>query len=167
LLHRLSTSLRLLMLLGLMASSSIKAKAADYVVITKQVEVNRPVVDVWKRVGGYCAIAEWLKVTCEYVSGSGDLGSIRKINGTNLEPMVAKTATSYTYWQSAGNMAPMSYHGTLAAEPNGAGKSRLIYTLFYDQAAMASDAVRASEHERLSTRFQEALDTMKALAEAH
>jgi hypothetical protein len=140
--------------------------AADYVVIQRQVEVNRSAADVWKRVGGYCAIADWLKVSCEYVSGSGEVGSIRRINGTNLEPMVAKTDYSYTYWQTVGNMAPMSYHGTLAIEPEGANKSKLIYTLFYDQAAMASDAIRASEHERLTQRFQGALDMMKSLAEA-
>jgi len=83
-----------------------------------------------------------------------------------LEPMVAKTEFSYTYWQTAGNMAPMAYHGTLAVEQDGADKSKLVYTLFYDQAAMASDATRASERERLTSRFQAALDTMKTLAEA-
>jgi len=140
--------------------------AADYVVIQRQVNVNRPAAAVWKRVGDYCAIAEWLKVTCDYASGSGEIGSVRRINGANLEPMVAKTEFSYTYWQTAGNMAPMGYHGTLAVEQDGADKSKLVYTLFYDQAAMASDATRASERERLTSRFQAALDTMKTLAEA-
>jgi len=140
--------------------------AADYVVIQRQVNVNRPAAAVWKRVGDYCAIAEWLKVTCDYASGSGEIGSVRRINGANLEPMVAKTEFSYTYWQTAGNMAPMAYHGTLAVEQDGADKSKLVYTLFYDQAAMASDATRASERERLTSRFQAALDTMKTLAEA-
>jgi hypothetical protein len=153
------------LILGATFLTAQTPKSPDYIVITKQVEVNRSATDVWKRVGGYCAIAEWLKVTCEYTAGSGEIGSIRKINGTNLEPMVAKTPFSYTYWQTVGNMAPESYHGTLAVEPISATKSRLIYILFYDQAAMASDAVRASEHERLSTRFGAALDTMKGLAE--
>jgi hypothetical protein len=150
----------------LFGGTTMQLHAADYVAIQKEVDVNRPAAEVWKRVGDYCAISEWLKVTCEYVVGSGDIGSVRRINGTNLEPMVAKTAYSYTYWQTAGNMARMSYHGTLAVEPDGPGKSRLIYTLFYDQAAMESDAKRASEHERLSIRFQGALNTMKALSEA-
>ena len=131
-----------------------------------QVNVDRTPAQVWKRVGDYCTIAEWLKVTCEYASGSGDVGTVRRINGTTLEPMVAKTAFSYTYWQAAGTMAPYSYHGTVAVEPTAAGKSKLTYTLFYDQSAMASDAMRASEHERLATRFQGALDSMKALAES-
>ena len=93
-------------------------------------------------------------------------GTVRVINDTVLEPMVAKTAWSYTYWQSAGSMATMSYHGAVSIEPDGLGKSVLRYTLFYNQAAMASDAVRASEHARLTARFQGALDAMKVIAEA-
>lgn len=143
------------------------SKAADYVVITRQVSVDRSPDQVWKRIGGYCAISEWLKVTCEYASGSGDVGSVRRLNGTILEPMVAKTAYSYTYTQTAGTMANNFYHGTVAVEPSAGGKSIIYYTLFYDQATLASDALRTSEHERLGTRFQGALDTMKALAEAH
>jgi hypothetical protein len=156
----------ILIVIAFVISGATLMHAADYVVIQRQVEVNRSAADVWKRVGGYCAIADWLKVSCDYVSGSGEVGSIRRINGTNLEPMVAKTNYSYTYWQTVGNMAPMSYHGTLAVEPESANKSKLVYTLFYDQAAMPSDAVRASEQERLTQRFQGALDMMKSLAEA-
>ena len=163
----MSLSVRKVAYLVLVLAAGLpSAWAADYVVITRQVDVDRPADQVWKRIGSYCAIAEWLKVTCDYSSGSGDVGSVRRINGTNIEPMVAKTPLSYTYWQTAGNMAASSYHGTLAVEPEGAGRSRIFYTLFYDQAAMASDAVRTSERERLTQRFQGALDTMKAIVEA-
>jgi hypothetical protein len=151
--------------LVLMLSPSF-ARAADFVVITKQVNVNRSAGDVWKRIGDYCAIAEWLKVTCELTSGAGDIGSVRRLNGTTVELMVGKSDHSYTYWQTVGNMAPTSYHGTLSVEVVDASTSRLTYVLLYDQSALASDALRASEHERLSTRFQGALDTMKGLAEA-
>ncbi|MEO8737640.1 MAG: SRPBCC family protein [Edaphobacter sp.] len=149
-----------------LASSVLSARAADYVVITREVSVNRSPDQVWKRIGNYCSIADWLKVTCEYASGSGEVGTVRRINGTTIEPMVAKTPYSYTYWQTVGNMAPTSYHGTVAVEPAGAGKSRLTYTLFYDQAALGSDSLRSSEHERLATRFQAALYSMKTIAEA-
>ena len=105
--------------------------------------------------------------SCAYVSGSGDVGTVRALNNaTVLEPMVAKTARSYTYVQTKGNLAHTGYHGTLAAEPVGARRTRLTYILFYDQAALASDALRASEHARLEKRFLELLGKMKALAEA-
>jgi hypothetical protein len=145
---------------------SASAHAADWVTIVKHTTVDRPASEVWKRVGSYCAIAEWLKVKCEMTAGTGEIGSARTLNGTTVELMVGKSETSYTYWQTTGNMAPTSYHGTLSIESIGPTTSRLTYVLLYDQAAMASDTVRASEHERLSTRFQGALDTMKALAES-
>jgi len=139
--------------------------APDYVVIHLSVQVNRPAEQVWKRVGDYCEIAEWLKVTCRYASGSGDVGTVRVINGTTLEPMTGKTRMSYTYWQTQGTMAPDSYHGTLAVDSNGDATSTIYYMLFYNQNAIPAEK-RESEHQRLTTRFQGALDAMKALAEA-
>lgn len=142
------------------------AQASEFVTIVKQVTVNRSASDVWKTVGGYCAIAEWLQVKCELTTGSGVIGSVRTLNGTIVELMVGKSDSSYTYSQTAGTMAAYSYYGTLSVESTGPSTSRLTYVLLYNQAAMASDAVRASEHERLSGRFQGALDTMKKLAES-
>nr|WP_253201330.1 SRPBCC family protein [Sphingomonas quercus] len=135
--------------------------------IRNEVVVQKSADATWKRIGDYCAISEWMKVSCDYASGNGDVGTVRRLmNGATWEAMVARTAHSYTYWQTQGNLAGAGYHGTLAAEPDGPGRTRLSYTLFYDQAAMPSDAVRASEHERLTKRFAGLLDVMKGLAEA-
>lgn len=148
------------------AALGTPAAAADYVVIRHEVEVQRPAEQVWARIGGYCAIAEWMKISCDYASGTGDVGTVRRLGGAaTVEVMVARTAHSYTYLQTVGKMAPAGYHGTLAAEPDGPGKSRLFYTLFYDQSAMPSDAVRQSEHDRLDHRFADLLGVMKTLAE--
>jgi hypothetical protein len=142
------------------------APSADYVTIRNEVVVDRPVDQVWARVGGWCTIAHWLHVTCETVSGGGDVGSVRRLNGVTLETMVARTPHSYAYWQTAGNMADYSYHGSLAAEPMDPRHTRLVYTLLYDAAQMPSDAIRASERARLNTRFVEPLNVMKNMAEA-
>ncbi len=80
--------------------------------------------------------------------------------------MVASTAHSYTYGQTAGGMASFAYNGTLAVEPAGTGKSRIVYTLIYDAALMPSDEVRKAQFDRINPRFQGAIETMKALAEA-
>ena len=153
-------------LLGASAAPAADSATPDYVVVSLQVQVNRPAAQVWKRVSDYCAISEWLKVTCRYSSGSGDVGTVRVINDTTIEPMVAKTAWSYTYTQTAGAVAANSYHGTVAIEPDGSGKSILKYTLFYNQAVFDSEAKRNAERARITTRFQGALDAMKAAAEA-
>lgn len=150
---------------GMLTSAANSVRAADYVTIRKEVEVDAPADAVWARIGGYCAIAEWMKTTCDYVSGAGGVGTVRRIlNGTVLEAMVGQTARSYTYWQIQGNMAVAAYHGTLAAEPLGRGRTRLSYTLFYDQAAFASDDVRKAQHDRLDGRFLGFLEVMKTMA---
>jgi hypothetical protein len=142
-------------------------QAADYVTIRHEVTVERSADQVWARIGDYCGISEWMKVTCDYASGTGDVGTVRRLrDGTTLEPMVGRTAHSYTYTQTVGNMAGAAYHGTLAVEPDGKSRSRLLYTLFYDQAALPSDVVRRSEYDRLDKRFNDVLGVMKTLAEA-
>ena len=146
--------------------ASTPAAASDYIVIRKEILVDRSADAVWKRVGSYCAIAEWLKLKCEIVTGTGDVGTIRRLNDVTLEPMVASTPHSYTYSQTAGGMASFAYNGTLAVEPAGTGKSRIVYTLIYDAALMPSDEVRKAQFDRINPRFQGAIETMKALAEA-
>ncbi|WP_336963134.1 SRPBCC family protein [Sphingobium aquiterrae] len=143
------------------------AAAQDHVVIRHEVAVARPADAVWKAIGDYCAIRDWMQTDCDYARGHGEVGTIRRIrNHSTSEVMVASTAHSYTYWQTVGNMAPYDYHGTLAVEPDGPNRARLSYTLFYDQAAMPSDAVRASEHARIDKRFADLLGVMKTMAEA-
>lgn len=151
---------------ALFTVSAVPAMAADFVVIRETLDIDRPVDAAWQRVGGFCAIADWLKVSCDYALGSGDVGSVRRlVNGTIVEVMVARTPYSYTYLQTDGTMAATRYHGTLAAEAAGSG-TRLVYTLVYDQSVLASDTLRASEHARLEARFSGALASMKSLVEA-
>jgi len=142
------------------------AAASDYVVIRREILVDRPADAVWQRIGGFCAIGEWLKVKCEIIAGKGGVGTVRQLNGTTVEPMVGSTPLSYTYWQTAGGMAAFAYHGTLAVEWVASKKSRIVYTLVYDAALMSSDDVRRAQYTRISSRFQGAIETMKALAEA-
>ena len=157
--------MRGLLLLAAVVVVPVAAATPDYVAIRKEVTVDKPVDAVWSRIGGWCAIAGWLKVTCQASGPAEAVGAIRQLNGATVEVMVARTPHSYTYWQTVGNMTPFAYHGTLAAEPASKGRTTLTYTLFYDQAAMPSDAVRASEHQRLDGRFGGALEEMKRLAE--
>lgn len=150
----------------LLIAPATPAVVADYVVIRKEILVDRPADAVWQRVGDYCAIGAWMKLKCEIVSGAGDVGTVRRLNDITVEPMIARTPYSYTYGQTAGGMADFAYHGTLAVEPAGAKQSRIVYTLIYDAALMPSDEVRKAQFERIGPRFQSAIETMKAMAEA-
>src|SRR5665213_422603 len=89
---------------GLAQFAGAQAPASDivvahptYVSIPMEVTVNRPAAEVWKRVGKYCDIGEWLQTTCTIVSGKdGEIGTVRSIGG---EVLVGKTELSYTYTQ--------------------------------------------------------------------
>jgi len=135
-----------------------------YAVIPLEVAVNKPAADVWKRVGKYCDIGEWLQVACTITSGKdGEVGSVRSIGN---EILVGKTELSYTYTQPVreGQIYNM-YHGTMEARPVTATTSKIVYTLVYDNSTMADDAAREADKMRRIQTFQRALDNMKILAE--
>jgi hypothetical protein len=147
-------------------ASAPAAAAADYAVLHLNVSVDAPVDVVWKKVGGYCDIAAWMKVKCDLTSGSGDVGTIRHLTfgarGID-EIMVAKTAHSYTYTQPN---TTILYHGTLEVVPNGKGHSKLLYNLIWDQAPDGSDEAKAKDRDGRTKAFNGALQNMKAIAEA-
>jgi hypothetical protein len=142
------------------------AQAADYVTVRRTIAVNADAQAAWARIGGFCDITKLLAVPCTIASGSGDVGTVRSLaDGATLEPMVAKTPLSYTYGQTKGGNAALFYHGTLAVEPAGRGRSTIVYTLIYDQSSLPDDAARAEKRRTIETRFQGAVEKAKAVAE--
>lgn len=160
-------TLRRLVALGAMGLSMVgaQAMAADYTTIVLSVDVARPASEVWKKVGGFCQIRDWMKVKCAYTSGNGDLGTVRHLSGgfSVDEIMVGKTPHSYTYTQPNSKIL---YHGTVDVEPAGPHASRIIYSLFYDQSDLTTDAAKAKAREQRTQVFTRALDSMKQLAES-
>ena len=135
-----------------------------YVSIEMEINVDRPAPEVWKRVGKYCDIGEWLQVPCTILSGTdGEVGVVRSIGN---EVMVGKTELSYTYTQPVRQGQPYNlYHGTLEARPVTASTSKLVYTLVFDNSMLADDAARDADIAARRARFMNALSNMKILAE--
>jgi hypothetical protein len=135
-----------------------------YVSIPLEVTVNRPAAEVWKRVGKYCDIGEWLRIPCTIVSGKdGEFGAVRSVAG---EILVGKTELSYTYTQAVRpGRAYNLYHGTLEARPVTATTSKLVYTLMFDNSMLADDAAREKDKTQKAATFMQALENMKILAE--
>ena len=150
-------------LIGLLLLAAIPAQAADFVVIHMERTVDRPAALVWARVGGYCQIEAWFGTKCVYTSGTGEIGTNRRLNGTIDELMVGKTPLSYAYTQPASTML---YHGNLAVEPVDAGHSRIVYHLLYDAASLATPEAKAADIAKRKTRFEAGMDKMKQIAEA-
>jgi Polyketide cyclase / dehydrase and lipid transport len=135
-----------------------------YVSIPLEITVDRPAAEVWKRVGKYCDIGEWLQVPCTIISGKdGEVGTVRSIGN---EILVGKTELSYTYTQPVREGRPYNlYHGTLEARPVTATTSKLVYTLMFDNSMLADDAARDRDKAQRTTQFTRALQNMKTLAE--
>jgi hypothetical protein len=139
----------------------------DYVSIPMEITVNKPVADVWKRVGKYCDIAEFLQFPggCQMLSGKdGEIGAVRSVGN---EVLVGKTEYSYTYTQAPREGRPYNmYHGTLEARAIDASSSKLIYTVFYDKSLVAGDAAaKEADVERRRKAFTRALTNMKTVCE--
>ena len=149
------------------ASGSVVVAKPTYTSIPMEITVNRPAAEVWKRIGKYCDIAEWLQIPagCTITSGKdGEFGAVRSVGGG--EVLVSKTGLSYTYAQTPKEGQPYNlYHGTLEARPLTATTSKLVYTLFFDNSMLPDDAARATDRARRTERFTQALQNMKILAE--
>jgi hypothetical protein len=80
---------------------------------------------------------------------------------------VAKTDLSYGYTQPVreGQFYNL-YHGFMEAKPVTAQSSKIIYTLVYDVSDKADQAAKDADIAQRRTRFEAALQNMKALAEA-
>ena len=146
---------------------SVVVASPTYTSIAMEITVNRPAADVWKRVGKYCDVAEWLQVPagCKIIAGKdGEFGAVRSVG--NGEVLVGRTELSYTYAQTPKEGTPFNlYHGTVETRPVTATTSKIVYTLFFDNSMLPDDAARAKDKEARRARFTQALQNMKTLAE--
>jgi hypothetical protein len=171
--HQLrATTIGVLALACLATSAAAQAPAPPplqvpnptYISIPLEIAINRPAAEVWKRVGKYCDIGEWLRIPCTITSGKdGEFGAVRSVAG---EILVGRTDLSYTYTQAVREGRPYNlYHGTLEARPVTATTSKLVYTLVFDNSMLADDAARERDRTQKTATFTRALENMKILAE--
>jgi len=146
------------------ATDSTVVANPTYISIPLEITVNRPAAEVWKRVGKFCDIGEWLQIPCKITSGAdGEFGAVRSVAG---EVLVGRTELSYTYTQTVRAGRPYNlYHGTLEARPVTATTSKLVYTLVFDNSMLADDAAREKDKVQKTAVFTRALQNMKTLAE--
>ena len=147
-------------------SANIVVDNPTYLVIPLDIAIDRPAAEVWKRVGKYCDIAEWLQIPagCKLLSGSeGEVGSVRSVAN---EVLVGKSEFSYTYTQTVRAGRPYNlYHGTMEVRPVTARTSRLYYTLIYDNSMLPDEAARDKDKASRTATFTRAIQNIKTLAE--
>ena len=127
------------------------SQAADrfyYRVIHAATEVNVGRDRAWAKIGEFDALGDLFNMPCEYISGSGGLGSVRLVANEIVEALIGATDSSYTYSQVHGPMAAYDYHCTLACENIAARQCRITSTVIYNQAGMNAEK---QEHEAVRT----------------
>ena len=148
------------------SDSVIVVEKPTYVTIALETSVDRPVAEVWTRVGGYCAIGEWFQMAagCKILSGTeNEIGAVRSVAN---EVMVGKSQYSYTYTQPVRAGRPYNlYHGTLEARPLTDTTTKLLYTLVYDNSMLPDEAAKDKDRASRTATFTRALSNMKTLAE--
>lgn len=148
-------------------AGSAHAASGEYVSIVQETPIAAPAATAWSRLKGYCDVGKWLNpatpVPCEIIGGKdGELGAVRKIAGRIEEVIVAVTPMSYTY---ADLNTAILYHGTVEVRPVDKTTSKLVYTLFFDQASIPADQ-RAANRDRRQKTFAGVMAVMKGAAEA-
>jgi hypothetical protein len=148
-------------------ANSLVSAAPTFTAVNLEIDVNRPAAEVWKRVGKFCDIGEWLRIAAGCTITSGQDGEVGAVRSVGSEILVGKTPFSYTYTQPVTlalrqNRPYNVYHGTLEARATGPKTTKLVYTLFFDD-SMIPD--KAANKANFTTRFGDALKNMKTLAE--
>ncbi len=148
------------------ANANIVVDNPTYISIPLELSVNKSAAEVWKRIGNYCDISEWLQIPagCKILSGKdNEVGAIRSVAN---EVLVGKTEFSYTYTQPVRAGRPYNlYHGTLEVRPVTATTSKLYYTLIYDTSMLPDDGAREKDKAARTATFTRAMNNMKILAE--
>lgn len=154
-----------LSLLALTFSGVVLAEA-DYYRMKLEIDIDRPADEVWSKVGEYCDISEWLGVECEITQGDGGLGTVRVLNGSIVEPLVALTELSYGYSQPPVEGVYYNfYHGFMEARPVTDTTSKMIYTVMWDR-SHEDEATFQANVERRTNLFTGGLQKMKEIAES-
>ncbi len=146
------------------APSGIVVANPTYTSFTLEQDVSRPAADVWKRIGKYCDIGEWLRIPCTLTAGKdGEVGAVRSVAN---EVLVGRTDLSYTYTQPVREGRPYNlYHGTLEVRPVTPATSRIVYTIFWDNSILPDAAAREKDTASRKATFTTAIQNMKILAE--
>lgn len=141
----------------------------EYVTVELEIDINRSAEDVWSKVGGFCDITDWMGLPCELTEGSGGIGTVRSLlEGRITEVLVAKTDLSYGYTMPAvqGEFYNL-YHGFMESKAVTATTSKMLYTLVWDVSNHADQAAKDSDIEGRTATFTNALQGIKAYAEAN
>ncbi len=117
------------------AFCALTSTAALAVEVKKEVVLGSDIATTWKKVGGWCAIADWHPAVakCEEVKKGDDL--IRNLTlgdgAIIVEKFTKKTDTSYSYTIEKSPLPIANYAATIEIAPEGK-KTKLTWSSKFD-----------------------------------
>ena len=101
------------------------AGVARAIEVSESVSVPGDPAEVWERIGGFCAIADWhpAVTSCDMARSDGVTARTLELDGGGVlsEERVDEGETSYAYVILDGPLPVADYRSEIAAEPEGDG----------------------------------------------
>ena len=145
-----------------MAASFALTGAAGAVEVKRKVEFDGEIAKVWAKVGGWCAISEWLPAIakCEESEAGGKKHRTltTKDGGVVKETMTASTPTSYSYRIDESPLPVSNYTATFSVVADDDDKSEVnvVWTAKFDAKGKEADAKKV-----INDLFKSGLDNIK------
>lgn len=118
---------------ALLAAISSPALAID---VTKSVTVNKPMNEVWDKIGGWCAIKDWhpLFVECKETREGEDVRRLLTMDGGGelLEKLTGESERSYSYIIEKSPLPVKNYKSTVSVEQLDETKTKITWAGTFD-----------------------------------
>ena len=142
---------------AVLACFSTSAFAID---VKKEATMGTDVASTWKKIGGWCDIANWHPAVAkckEYKKGDDVYRDLTLGDGAVIvERLANKTDSSYTYEILSGPLPVKNYKSTLSATADGK-KTKVTWTGNFD----AKDASDKKAEDTMAGVYQGGLDSMQ------
>lgn len=132
-------------LLGLFLALTAAAQAAE---VKRSVEIKGEANEVWSRIGGWCAIAEWHPAVakCEETGGGQKSRTLTTVDGAVIEEtMLTGDETGYGYRIDESPLPVANYQATFAVQASGSAVNVIWSATFDPKGANEADAVKVIE----------------------
>jgi hypothetical protein len=154
------------------APAQAEIQYGEVINIHESVLVEESHVAIWAKYGTFCGLTQWVGpvTTCVYDEGSGQLGSIRRINVEGLgelrEVMSVQGPTSYTYEViTAGDLMNAKYRSTISTVPGPrAGTAEVHWQTTILRSAFPDDG-GVGISNALAGIYRSSLESLKQMAE--
>ncbi|MFK7995854.1 MAG: SRPBCC family protein [Granulosicoccus sp.] len=122
---------------------AVPASAANVLMVREKVAFNKTADEVWKRIGDFCAIADWHPAVANCVV-EGETRILTLVDGGAIEEArTDASAMSYKYTISSGPLPVDHYKASFKIKDKKDGTSMLIWSASFSPKGASEDEAKA------------------------